>query len=538
MQETASSAAVSESPVAARGDRAWVPTLTSAALALTLGAMAAAMFASHRAGHWWGDDWALYIRQAQGLLHGDAGRVIEENRFAVEMSRGAAFSPPLYPWGFPIILAPFVAVVGADVDRLAIVPVLCSMVFAASWYTLAKRRLGVLPALVGVVAVTLTPLLVGWTELIQSEWPFLATTAAVLVGLDRLAERGALTDLTAPIWPVLMIGVGAAAAFSVRREGLAMVGAIATVQLVSLGSERAWWHERSTWTTLAVRLLAPHAAALAVVGVLQAVLPSTLVPQYSGTSVRNVWAFRRDHVDHLAEVSGLKRTWQAAPEVLGSTTLGWVAVVAYLTLAAAGVVLAFVVFRRRDLHVVAYAVGALLIGGSFRSPINRYVCSIAPLLVLLGASAVVTAARLVPWRHTGTVVVTALLCLPALGNIVQVETRIDGAQQAAEAGAIEWGPTHPLAIEMFDAVVELSDPGAMIAAPKARAMTLETERLAVQVDDYRPIPDTIRIDLVVVEHDSALAAELSAAAAGDEPRFTLVWRNSRFAIYEPPVSPT
>ena len=494
------------------------------------------MFASHRAGHWWGDDWALYIRQAQGLLHGDAGQVIEENRFAVEMSRGAAFSPPLYPWGFPILLAPFVAIVGPDVDRLAVVPVLCSMVFAASWYTLAKRRLGALPALVGVVAVTLTPLLVGWTELIQSEWPFLATTAVVLVGLDRLADRGALTDAAAPLWPVLMVGVGAAAAFSVRREGLAMVGAIAVAQIVALAADRGWWGERHTWPTLAARLLAPHVAALAVVGVLQAVLPSTLVPQYTGTSVRNVWTFRRDHLDHLAEVSGLKRSWQDAPEVLGSTALGWFAVVVYVTAAVAGIVLAVVMFRRRDLHLVAYAVGALLIGGSFRSPINRYVCTIAPLLVLLGATAIATAARLVPWRHTGTVVVTAVLFLPALGNVVQVDTRIDGAERAAEVGAIEWGPTHPLAIEMFDAVIELTDPGAIVAAPKARAMTLETERLAVQVDDYRPIPDTVRVDLVVVEHDSALAAELAAAAAGDELRFRRVWQNERFAIYEPTVS--
>ena len=537
MQETASSAAVSEPSVAVRGDRAWVPILTSAALALTLGAMAAAMFASHRAGHWWGDDWALYIRQAEGLLHGDPGRVIDENRFTVEMSRGAAFSPPLYPWGFPIILAPFIAVVGPDVDRLAVVPVLCSMVFAVCWFDLAKRRLGALPALVGVVAVTLTPLLVGWTELIQSEWPFLATTAVVLVGLDRLAERGALTDTSAALWPALLVGFGAAAAFSVRREGLAVIGAIATVQLVELATDRGWWGERGTWPTRAARLLAPHTSALATVGVLQAVLPSTLVPQYTGTSVRNVWTFRRDHLDHLAEVSGLKRTWQNAPEVLGSSALGWVAVLAYVTAAVAGVVLAAVCFRRRDLHLAAYVLGALLIGGSFRSPINRYVCTIAPILVLLGATAIATAAQFVPWRHTGTLVVTAVLALPAIGNIVQVQTRIDQAQRIADSGAIEWGPTHPLAIEMFDAVIELSDPGAIVAAPKARAMTLETERLAVQVDDYRPLPDTLTLDLVVVEHDSDMATELATAATGDAPRFRRVWENARFAIYEPVVSP-
>jgi hypothetical protein len=521
---------VSDATVAGRGDRAWVPVLTSAALALILGAMAAAMFASHRAGHWWGDDWALYIRQAQGLLDGNPSRVITENQFTVESSRGAAFSPPLYPWGFPIILAPAVALVGADVDRLAVVPVLCSMVFAASWFTLAKRRLGTLPALVGVVAVTLTPLLMGWTELIQSEWPFLATTAVVLAALDRLAERGTLVELTAPIWPVVLIGVGAAAAFSVRREGLAMVGAVAAAQLAALlAADRAWWFDRATRAQMGFRLLVPHLAALATVVFVQVVLPSTLVPRYSGTSVRNVWKFRRDHLDHLAEVSGLKRTWQDAPDVLGSTTLGWIAVVAYVTAAVAGMVLAVVQFRRRDLHLVGYALGALLIGGSFRAPINRYVCSIAPIMVLLGASAIATVVRLVPWRHTATVVVTLVLAALATGNVIQANTRIDNAERAADAGAIEWGPTHPLAIEMFDAVEALTEPDEIVAAPKARAMTLVTDRISVQVDDYRPIPEDLPLALVVVERDSDLADEMAL----DSGPFRQVWENSRFVLYAP-----
>jgi hypothetical protein len=426
-----------------------------------------------------------------------------------------------------------VAVVGADVDRLAVVPVLCSVVFAVSWFHLATRRIGAIPALVGVVAVTLTPLLMGWTELIQSEWPFLAVTAVVLLALDRLAARGALVDLTAPMWPLALIGLGAAAAFSVRREGLAMVGAIATAQIAAVvAADRAWWSDRVARPTMALRLLVPHLAALATVGVVQVALPSTVVPRYTGTSIRNVWGFRRDHVDHLAEVAGLKRTWQTSPEVLGSVTLGWVAVTAYLTAAAAGVGLAFVLFRRRDLHLVAYSFGALLIGGSFRAPINRYVCTIAPILLLLGASAVAALARLAPWRHTATIVVTVLLGLLAVGNSIEAANRIDRARQAADSGAIEWGPTHPLAVDMFAAVVELSDPGDIVAAPKARAMTLETDRLAIQVDDDRPIPDDVDVALIVVERDSELADDLAL----DSGSFREVWKNSRFVIYAPAVT--
>jgi hypothetical protein len=42
--------------------------------------------------------------------------VLTENEFTVTMSRGPEFSPPLYPWGFPLVLAPFVAVWGTDLD--------------------------------------------------------------------------------------------------------------------------------------------------------------------------------------------------------------------------------------------------------------------------------------------------------------------------------------------------------------------------------------------------------------------------------------
>src|SRR4029077_18656867 len=144
------------------------------------------------------------------------------------------FSPPLYPWGFPIILAPFIAVVGVNLDKLTIVPVLCACLFACCWYYLARKRVGLAPALIGVAAVTITPLLLSWTELIQSEWPFMATVAVALVCLDRVAASGALADAHGRVVPLVVVGLAAAAAFTVRREGLAMVGAIAAAQLAAI----------------------------------------------------------------------------------------------------------------------------------------------------------------------------------------------------------------------------------------------------------------------------------------------------------------
>lgn len=493
--------------------------------------MVAIMFASHRPGHWWGDDWALYIRQAKGLIDGNPGRVIDDNLFTVENSRGPAFSPPLYPWGFPLLLAPFVAVLGADVDRLTIVPVLSACLFACTWYLLAKPRIGTLAALTGVGVVTLSPLVLSWTELIQSELPFMAVTGLALVGLDRAARSGALTRTQGRWWPLALLGCGAAAAFSVRREGLAMVAAIAAAQLASLIATRdqQWWKDRSTRLALTIRLLLPHSCALLIVWLLQVLLPSTLVPQYTGTSISNVWRFRTDHIDHLAELIGLKRPWEANPTVFDNVALGWVAVSLYLVLAAVGIALALTLNRRRDLHLVVYAGVALAIGGSFRSPINRYLCTVAPVLLLLALVALTTILRNRRVAALSTIVAVVALGGIIVGNLANANIRVDRATAFADKGQVEWGPTHPDAIAMFDAVIDLSEPGDVIAAPKARAMTLETGRRAVQVDDRRPLPVDVDLGLIVTEIHTDLVDELRA----EPDRYTIVWRNARFVIFQP-----
>ena len=502
------------------------PYLVPAGLALLVGVMAVLMFASHRPGHWWGDDWALYIRQSKSLLDGNPSAVTADNHFTVAESLGAPFSPPLYPWGFPLLMAPFIAVVGTDVDRLAIVPVLCACVFACAFFALARRRVGTTAAFVATVAATLTPLLFSWTELIQSEWPFLAITFAMLVAIDRAVDTRVLTREMARWWPLVLLGVGAAAAFSVRREGLAMTAAIAGAQLALLTTGAPRFGRIFTDVRLIARLLVPHLSALATVYVLQWTLPSTLVPQYSGTSVANTYRFWERHVRHLAEVSGLKRPWDDDAIVLGSALLGDIAVVAYFVAAVAGSVLALTLHRRRDLHLVVYAAAAFGIGGSFRSALSRYLATVGPVLFLLALVALVA----IPGRRRrrwGSALATAAAVLIVAGNLANVNIRVDNASLVAARGSIEWGPTHPSAIEMFDVVIENTDPDDVVAAPKARAMTLATDRRAIQVDQWRPLPTEWSPALVVAERSGPIDTQLQSS-----DRYRELWSNAQFVVYQ------
>jgi len=507
------------------------PYLPGAALALVVGALVAIMLASRRDGHWWGDDWSLYIRQAEGLLDGNSGAVADDNQFTIESSEGGPFSPPLYPWGFPLLLAPAIAILGRDIDQLAIVPMLSAVVFACCWYLLAKPRLGTLPAIISVVAVTITPVLLGWTELIQSEWSFLAATGVALVGIDRVAAAGGLARPDARRLPLILLGLATFAAFSIRREGLAVVAAIAAAQLAALiAAEHAPWRlPRDELRSLVARLLTPHVTALAGVLAVKWLMPSTLVPRYDGTGLGNIWKFAGDHLDHLAEVSGLKRPWDSDPIVLGSNWLGWAVVVVFWGAAGAGIALALTRRRTRDLHLLVYAVTAFMIGASFRGALNRYVVTVAPILMLLALTAVMWFVRSFGRPKLATALVTLIVAAIAAGNLANANVRVNRATSYAETGTIEWGPTHPSAIEMFEFVRDHTDDSDVIAAPKARAMTLLTDRRSVQVDDYRSIPGDVEITFVVTLHDGDVAGELAA----DTANYELVWSNNRFRVFQP-----
>jgi hypothetical protein len=288
-----------------------------------------------------------------------------------------------------------------------------------------------------------------------------------------------------------------------------------------------WTMELRSLGWLGARLAVPHATFLATVGLLQVTLPSTVVPKYDGTSITNVWTLRGRLVRNLAQVSGLQRPWDRDPMVLGSKPAGWVALTLFLVLAVAGIVLAVVRYRTRDLHLAAYALGAFVIGGSFRSPINRYVCTVAPVLMLLALVALYAiVGRLArPW--VATLALSLALGAIVAGNVANAHLRIESASRIHDQGAIEWGPTHPDAIAMFEAVEQLTEPDDIVASPKARAMQLETGRPSIQVDDWRPIPPDVDVDLIVAERNGNVARALLAAP----DQYAEVWENPRFLLF-------
>jgi hypothetical protein len=520
-------------------------------LAAIVATMAIVALLAQRSGHWWGDDWALYVRQAEGLVQLRTGEVIADNRFTVEQSGLPEFSPPVYPWGYPIVLAPFVAVLGTDLDRLMLAQIFCFGWFLVMWHRLARPRVGPVLALVGTGVLALSPQYLRWSELIQSELAFIAVAATALVVLDRERTRATIVTMGSSLWPLVGVGVAAAAAFNVRREGLAMLPAIFVAQAAALAlwwraagsAERASLRSNAAWPRLAGRLAVPYAATAATIALLQVVLPSTLVPRYQGNGIHNVWGFASDHLGHVLATLGLRDAVEPTPTVFGNETFGTVMVVAFLAAVAAGVVRAFWKRPALDLPIVAFMAAAITIGGSFRFPGSRYLAVVGPIALLLAISGCRWFARLATHRldargvgaRAAVVPTAVLLVLMMVANANAARHLIDRAREAERAGTVEWGPDAPDSIDMFAAVTTLTADDAVIGFFKARAMTQRTERRALQIDAFHPIDRVDRLlTHVVLERASPLVAEVST----DPERFEPIWSNPTFTLYHLPPPPT
>ena len=64
-------------------------------------------------GHDWGDDFSAYIMQAASLIQGELHNFIEENTFTIQES-SRVLGPVIYPWGYPLLIAPIYAAFGLN----------------------------------------------------------------------------------------------------------------------------------------------------------------------------------------------------------------------------------------------------------------------------------------------------------------------------------------------------------------------------------------------------------------------------------------
>ncbi len=422
----------------------------------------------HRNGHTQGDDFALYLRQARSVFDGDIGAVLADNRFAV-LNSDDAFSPLAYPWGWPLLLSPFVHLWGYDYDRLKLVEVGIFMVWLVLLHGIVRRRIGRVAALAIVAVVGTAPVFLVHTDQLLTEFPHLAAVGVFIWWYDRVRSRATL--LTATRSDLIVLGAMVTLVFNVRREGIVLLGVIAVMQLydliMSIDGRRTpaalVVRVRATWRAIVTPFLAFVVATV----LFQLLLPTALLPD-NGNSMTFIDNRLSEFPGTLADQVGF-----GIHPLVGIAVLG---------LAAAGAVIGV---RRRptlDGPLLLLALGSALLISTHLRKVDRYWFQVTPWVAYFATVALLATGRLLLARRpqVGRALALAPLAVVVVAHLVVLPGKVGEARDYNAAGRVQSGPSNPKVAPIFEAVSELTPSDAIIAYARARTMTLLTDRRSFQ----------------------------------------------------------
>jgi len=468
----------------------------------------------HRNGHTWGDDFTLYLRQAGSLIDGNIGQVIADNHFNVDNAARPGFSPYVYPWGFPILLAPFYRLFGLDYAALKLVEVASLVGFLWGFHAIVRRRMNRWPAFCTVAAVGTTLAYLIHTDKLVSEFPYMAAVVLTLWWLDRLRTDGRALDL-ATRRQLVALGLLAMCVFNVRREGLAIVAAIGVAQVFDL---RGRWRRADR-----VQIATPYVTFLGSVLLLQLMLPSALAPQYEGSGLHQTWS----------KLQGPFRT--AFADQLGFPDLAGIGLLLVVVLVVAGLVVRLWKSPATDAPLATFAIGSMVIVGTIPAVADRYLLAITPFAVYFAAQgiAAIPLPRRLAGGHGGAWLATAFFAAVALVHISDLPSAVRAAQTFNDSGRVVDGPESPYAQAAFTAIRTYTHQDDVVAFFKVRALTFYTDRRGVQSDVLEIVRQ--RADYLMMRRGSTSSQPLVDDADAADMGWVAVWSDSDWVLWRLPT---
>lgn len=462
---------------------------------LVLLLLAAALLgtASLTRGHLWGDDFASYVMQAQSILDGSTSGFIQHNTFTIENSSFPP-GPVAYPWGFPALLVPLVAVFGLKFLALKLINPLFFLLFLAVFYWLARRRLPVSVSLGLTAALTFSPALLIAQDLVSPDIPFLfASTLAVLLIELRLwnSLRGAA-----------LIGLAIYFAFSLRTNGILLLAPLITAQIV--GREGGWRRALTPWLVFTAAV----------------VIESLLLPSGQGSYLSHFSMFTAETFFH-----NLWFYLHFPAALMEDIPFGSIFLVPLILLFLYDLIVNF----RRERVMLSYIAASL---GTFTLwPENQGIRLVYPLLplflILAGGGWVSLMERvegrqkeLLRWASISLGAAFLLLSLIFCVNLARINLR-----QGREIN----GPLDPVSRQMFEFIREETPPGSVIVFFKPRAMRLFTDRDSFMTQNCG---DLAKGDYIVFHEKQGFNAQIADLEACPGFDYPVVFNNLRFTVYE------
>lgn len=142
------------------------------------------MLALMDSNHNWGGDFSQYIAQAKALINGTIPTQIANNTLMMHYSDGV-YGPNVYPWGYPLLLAPVLALFGEDLLALKCVNIAFFMLFIFCFYAYVARRFSTQASIALTLAFALNPMLLNFaSNNILSDISYMCISFIAVVGLQ------------------------------------------------------------------------------------------------------------------------------------------------------------------------------------------------------------------------------------------------------------------------------------------------------------------------------------------------------------------
>lgn len=455
-------------------------------------------FSMFTIGHDWGDDFAAYILQAQSIVNGNMAEEVQRNIFTIEESSFRP-GPQAYPWGYPLLISPIVAIFGPKITPLKLVNLPFFLLAVLAFFLYIRPRMPRLAALTLAAALALNPAILLTVDHIQSDFVFLAVSTLVLLLLKRYKQAS-------PLY-LGMIGILIAAAVSIRTNGILLLVAV----FFSHGLTRTTFHE---WK----RNLIPYAAAFAGILLILLVFPGG----------------QQSYFSHYSELFSLERLYinivyyLTLPaiffrDLMGGTVFFWLA---------SGLFLFGAWLRRREeLPVLAYFLLTLFLFISW--PERQGLRFIYPLLPFYLYFAWEGGEWLSGWLVAKIGQAWPGGLHQGLWGIIAAASLLVSWQYAQPLFTYKdiSGPYDPFSYEMYEFIREETPEDAVVIFFKPRAMRLFTNRDTFLTDQCA---DLVKGDYVVINEKGAVN-QLNPGEIEDctgDFRLETVFNNRRMSVYQ------
>ncbi|MWV68936.1 hypothetical protein [Helicobacter saguini] len=176
-------------------------------------------------GHNWGGDFSQYIAQGRALTQGsDAIKTqIANNTFMIQKS-DVVLGAYIYPWGFPLLLAPVIKFAGLNLIALKCVGIATFAMFIFIFHIFISRLLTQKFAITATLLFTLNPMFLDFTNSILSDIPFMLFNFLAVIMLSRLFKNPIDSiESKATFSYILFASLFATFAYLIRNNGVVIM---------------------------------------------------------------------------------------------------------------------------------------------------------------------------------------------------------------------------------------------------------------------------------------------------------------------------